>query len=102
MAGSDEIDAAIWKVLRASYLRLLCYGSSRPVGAMTDAEQNAALDAHFAALDIDMAAIRAVLDHHVSSTFGAMRSRLHAAPGLDHAMVDEAVSFALSAGEVQE
>lgn len=96
MDHSNEIDSALWRILRASYLRLLCYGSTRPPEAMDESEQNAALDAHFHAMEADMAAVRAVIDHAVSLAVTDVHTQLHSAPGLDHEMIDEAVQYALS------
>ena len=89
---NDQIDATIWRILRASYLRLLSHGG-RP---LTEAEGNAALDPHWAAMEEDMAALRAVVEHAVGCSLDRVQEQLHSAPALDHEMVDESVEWAMS------
>lgn len=86
----EEVEQTIFRILQATYLRLLC-GSS---AAMTDKEQATTLLPHAEALRHDLAQIMVAVSRGQDEAVQAMRFELHRAEGIDHEMVDQALAFA--------
>ena len=98
MPDTDEsgVDETLWRFLRGVYVRLISGQTLHPGKAMTLAEENMVLDPHLAGLEHDHALLLEILGRARSTGIEAMRARLHAAEGVDHDMLDEAMAYALS------
>lgn len=92
----DGIEATLWRFLRDVYLRCLTFGTIHPAKVMSEAEQNACLDPHWRQMEADLAALMTVVGRGRADAVEAMRAKLHMAEGVDHEMLDEAISWAES------
>lgn len=84
----------IQKLLRAAYLRALLHGTSRAPETMTQEEQDAALAPLTAHMEHDERTLAAVIEQAQAHALSRMRRVLHAAPGVDHEMLDQAIDYA--------
>lgn len=83
----DEIEGALWGILRVVYLRAL--GVKTP----DISEQNAALDRFFVDMESDVRALMTVVDRSRGQFVDIVQESLHGAPGVDHEMLDERIQF---------
>lgn len=87
-------EAAVWQVLRSTYLRLLCQREGRNPARLAMDEANLILDPHLKELEHDFKLIVEVLNQAQSSGISHVHSLLHKRPGVDSEMLDQAVEFA--------
>lgn len=89
----NELDAMAWRVLRNTTLRALV----RPLGQtpleVTQERANELLDGYTAALQSDAAMLREAFRRAYLYGVEHLQKSLHGQPGIDNAMLDEAVEF---------
>lgn len=83
-------------VLEACALRALLRGTGRTSETMDADERASALEPLRAALDHDERLLNALVSQAASDAVSLLRRQLHAAPGVDHEMLDQAIDFATS------
>ena len=95
--GFEEgVEAFCWRVIVGAYTRILARQQGRDWLAMPDREVSAMLDPFHADMERDVRALGVAIAQARIEGMGAIQAALHAAPGLDHAMVDESIAYAYS------
>lgn len=87
-----EDTARVW--LESLYLRLLAPDHA----SWTDEERRGLVARNQAAIEHDMGTLRELVTQGQVEVETQWRARLHAAEGLDHEMIDEAIEFATPEG----
>lgn len=90
------VEAFCWRVIVGAYTRILARHQGRDWLEMPDREVSAMLDPYHADMERDVRALGAAIAQARTEGLGVLHAALHAAPGLDHEMVDEAVAHAYS------
>lgn len=92
-ATPDSMDATAWRFLRDVYLRVIGLCTIHPGQVMSIEEQNAALDRHLSVMQVDHAVLMTLIARGRDEATEDMRARMHAAEGVDHEMLDEAIEW---------
>lgn len=90
----DDYEATVWRILRATYLRLIGDLTGRDLFVLSHPEQEQALDRWHAAMELDVKRLAETLAQARADGIARTHRRLHASDGVDHEMLDEAVEYA--------
>lgn len=88
-------EAAIWKVLRATYTRVACRFSGLEPGRLTADEQDALLESWHTAMQHDLRVLMAINDQAFSMGVQRVHGLLASAEATDPEMLDQAVECAV-------
>lgn len=92
----EQIEATAWRLLRAVYIRLCAeVGEGKPVQHYTEAEQQLLIDPYVRMLEHDHRLIVECIRQARGAGIRDVQAALHKAEGTDHAMVDQAVEYAM-------
>lgn len=91
LSPREEVETTVWSLLRATYLRLV---APKFDPARDPARVDAILDPYLADLERDHRRLLACFDRATGARLEALGARLHERSGLDHDLVDEALSAA--------
>lgn len=92
----DDIKNAVRAVLRSGYLRAVLHGTGKFAAQLSPETKDEILRAHRASIESDAKAIDTLLRHVEERTQSKLRAALHAAPGVDHEMLDQAIEYGLA------
>jgi hypothetical protein len=84
-------EATIWRIVRHIHLRVISKMSGRHLFALSEAEQEQALDGFHAAMETDADTLAEVMDEARRAGIAAAHVRLHLAEGVNHEDVDRSV-----------
>lgn len=90
LTSRESVDATIWRIVRAMYLRCLTEGEVPP----TLASANAILEPHFAQMQTDVAMLMHCVDHAAAMQLAASREVLSEHLGVDGEDVSRALEQA--------
>lgn len=93
--GADERARALRTVLETFLLDVLAKAQQRPHAVLAD-ERVAWAEHYKQEIDAALPRFGLMLERARGATISAVASRLHAAEGADHEMIDQAVEYALS------
>lgn len=82
------------RIVEATYLRVLCKLGHRDPARLTEGERADLLEPWQAAVEHDVRLHREVIRQAQIGTADGIHAALHAAPGIDHEMLDQAVEYA--------
>lgn len=99
LSPAERRDAAIWRIVRASYLRVVCSFVQREPASLTDEEANGLLDPWFAAMEHDRRLLAEVVESARLDGIDVVHGAVHAMPRIEHDVLDEAVEWATQAGK---
>lgn len=94
-ADGDGLEPTMFRFIRSLYLRLLSYGTLHTVG-MSEEQEAAMLEQHHAAMEADTRLLMTFVERGQVEAAEAWRAKIHAAEGVDHEMLDEAIDYALT------
>ncbi len=95
----SSAEATVWRFLRAQYLGILWRGTPFTIEGTTEEHQNAVLEPYWRTIESDHETIMELVQLGVSQAATQWRTRLHAAPGVDSEMLDEALHYGLQPSE---
>lgn len=90
----DEHEGTVWRIVRAIHLRLIGHHIGRDLFVLSHPEQEQPLDRWHRYMERDVQQLMAVVQHARTEAIGRTHRRLHAAEGIDHEMLDEAIEYA--------
>ena len=93
MTPNDEVEATVYRVLRATFVKVLVHPLRAAV--MTENQKTELVEQHRIAFDEAFRALCLCMEQGRTVAVEHYRARLHTAEGVDHEMVDEAAEFAL-------
>lgn len=99
LSPAERRDAAIWRILRAAYLRVVCSYVQREPASLTVEEANGFLDPWFAALEHDRRLLAEVVESARIDGIDVVHGAVHAMPRIEHDVLDEAVEWARETGK---
>ena len=87
------------QILEAAYLRVLCKLAHRQPESLTQEDREAFLDPWQSAITHDQRLLQEVVRQAQVGAVDGIHGSLHAAPGIDHEMLDQAVAYAGEPGK---
>lgn len=80
----EQVEATVWRILRARYVALLAPGV-----AGDEAAENRVLEDRFPAMRADLAMLMTCFDQGIASHLSGLQSALHTRTGLDPDVIDD-------------